>query len=91
MNTPKMDARQSVLDHYKVENGRIVSPGKFEGEPIYAPYFYEDSLNGGWDYVSPGHFKDEITKADRVAFPEIPKRKRVVHLYETDDGFVYIR
>lgn len=33
--------RQEILDAYETDRGIIQSPGKFEGEPIYAPYFYE--------------------------------------------------
>ena len=27
-------------DAYRSRNGVITSPGKFEGEPLYAPYFW---------------------------------------------------
>lgn len=30
----------------KVQNDRIVSPGKFENQPVYVLSFYEDYMNG---------------------------------------------
>lgn len=45
MNTTKSE----IAEQYDVVNGVIRSPGKFEGEPEYAPYFYDLSLNGGPD------------------------------------------
>ena len=42
--------RQDILDEYKVdEHGIIRNPGKFEGEMLYAPYFYDLIMNGDGD------------------------------------------
>lgn len=63
----------------------VSSPGKFEGEARYVPYF--------WDHI---HFADEdngkvatwrVTHEDTLQFPELKGRK-YVHLMETDSGFV---
>ena len=36
-------------DRYTVEDGRIVDPGKFQGEPPWAPAAYEASGDGTWE------------------------------------------
>ena len=41
--------RQDIENAYEVRDGIICSPGKFEGEAVYAPYFWEAYLNGGED------------------------------------------
>lgn len=69
--------------------GRITRPGKFEGEPIYAPYFWEAFLNGCADRDSGGVLGFDITDEDRAAFPEIPRRRRTIKLWEDEQGFVH--
>lgn len=38
--------RGEIEARYEILNGRIVSPGKFEGEPIWLPYFWNLALDG---------------------------------------------
>lgn len=76
--------RQEILAQYLVENGIITSPGKFEREPIYAPYFYELWLDNGADN-EPIAVEDE----DRREFPELEDIAEV-RVSEDDDGFVYL-
>ena len=38
--------RQEIESSYKIENGRIRSPGKFEGEMIYVPFYWNVFLDG---------------------------------------------
>lgn len=48
--------REEILKDYTVNaQGVITSPGKFEGEMLYAPYFYDMLLNGDGDpmYADP--------------------------------------
>ena len=40
------EVRAEVLAGYKIENGRIVSPGKFEGAPVWLPYFWDLAMDG---------------------------------------------
>ena len=65
----------------------IRSPGKFEGEMIYMPYYYGVYLEGGAD-DSGNAIKVEITKEDREIFPELPKNKKYIKFVITDQGFV---
>lgn len=83
--------REQIEKDYKVENGVIRSPGKFEGEPIYVAYF--------WLHVMPEDGPDDVQgdnceigvftvlPEEREAFPELGD-KTEVRVYEQDDGFV---
>ena len=81
--------REDVLEQYDVDaSGRIKSPGKFEGEMIYLPYFWQASLEWGEQPNRNGVFSIKIEATDRDYFPEIPKHKRRIRFYEREDGFV---
>jgi len=82
--------RQEIERDYQIRNGVIVSPGKFEGEPIYAPYFWEIGMDGFADSDDGKTYRFRITDEDRKLFPEIPRRRRSLHLYEDSQGFVYV-
>lgn len=82
--------RKAIIDEYKVnEHGRITSPGKFEGEMLYAVYFYDAMLDGGSDETwSDGSDLFEITDEDRAIFPELEKDDKYILLEYRSDGFV---
>jgi len=70
----------------------IISPGKFEGEFRYTPYFWNLSMNGCsdnivWDQDLMLNVFD-ITAEDRAHFPELADIKRIL-ISEDDYGFVY--
>jgi hypothetical protein len=73
---------------YTVENGRITSPGKFEGQMIYVPYFWDAYLNGMADRNDGTTLGFDIASEDREQFPELGMRRRTVRLQETGQGFV---
>ena len=79
--------RTETLASYTVENGRIVSPGKYEGVHIYAPHFVS-ILNEGLA-SSNGHIP--IMPEDRAEYPEIPRNRRILRVWEDDQGFAYVR
>ena len=71
-------------------------PGKFEGEPIYVPYFWDLVLNGSQD----GTIYDEDSPVDYVQvnvedaemFQELRGRSGLyILLWESNQGFVYHR
>jgi hypothetical protein len=73
--------------------GIIVSPGKFEGEPEWAPYFYDAILNGCCDHDYQNGPDDGacffvVTDADRREFPELADIYGV-GLAESSQGFIY--
>lgn len=80
--------REKILQDYEVDtNGIIRSPGKFEGEMLYVPYFWEVFLDGGADRDNGTILGFDLTPEDKAQFPEL-KGKRTVRLYQRDDGFV---
>jgi hypothetical protein len=85
--------RQEIIDQYEVKDNFIVSPGKFEGELIITPYFWQEYLEGGDD--NPNEFEYgimsfTITDEDREIFPEIlTPNSHTVKLHVDDNGFIY--
>jgi hypothetical protein len=74
---------------YEIDSrGIIRSPGKFEGEPRYVPYFYEVFMNGMADDDDGVVLTFRVTAEDRKMFPEL-RGVRNVYLEESDQGFVY--
>lgn len=81
--------REDIIRDYDVdEHGIIRSPGKFEDEMLYVPYYWDAYLNGFADRDDGYVLGFDITPEDRAMFPEIPKRKRTIRLYQRNDGFV---
>jgi len=81
--------RDEITNEYNVdENGIIRSPGKFEGEMVYAPYFWDAYLNGMADNDDGEVLTFNINDEDRAQFPELADVK-AIDLINTDQGFVY--
>jgi len=83
--------RYELESAYKVEGNRIVSPGKFESENIWCPYFWEAALDGGASEEWHGDglkLTVEIEPEDVKQFPEL-EGFRSVEMYEDGLGFVY--
>lgn len=72
----------------------VKHPGKFENEPAYVPYFWEQSLDGCFDIID---FTDssnvhycEISAEDARIFPELKASiGKFICLTESEQGFVY--
>jgi hypothetical protein len=79
--------RQEIEKDYVIDHGRIASPGKFEGEPLFVPYFWDCYLNGGADGDDGETLMFEVTNEDRKEFPELVNIYRVF-LWEDSNGFV---
>jgi hypothetical protein len=79
--------RKDIERDYEVKDGVIKSLGKFEGEPVYSPYFYDAVLDGCSDDDENGVTGFVITKEDRAEFPEL--RGFGVLLTEDGNGFIY--
>ena len=81
--------REEILKQYNINgDGVIVSPGKFEGEMLYMPHFWEAYLNGESNTLQDGSLSSPIESGEREMFPELGKRKRVVRFNIDDKGFV---
>jgi hypothetical protein len=77
-----------TIDGYTCRDGRIVSPGKFEGCPDWAPHFWDQILRGFGDCS--GHDWDVVAVLadDVAAFPALAGTHAVV-LKQDDSGFIY--
>ena len=73
---------------YTVQHGRIVDPGKFEGERPYVVHYWDTYLDGGADSDDGRVLTFKVTPEDRSMFPGMLKGRRSVSLIETDQGFV---
>lgn len=82
------EAAKKLRQEFKTERGIIRNPGKFEGEPIYVPYYWEQFMDGGADDDEGCTLKFNITPEERKAFPELGKKQKVVRIFQNDQGFV---
>jgi hypothetical protein len=94
MNTLEME-RQSVCE-YANDGRRITQPGKFEGEPVFAPYFWDLGLQGFSDSDDGKVFTFRLafngTDKDipfKVQLREWLGCSRTLKMYEDDQGFVH--
>lgn len=76
-------------DEFTVYGGfdAIAEPGKFEGEPLFVPYFYRCGLDGHGDYDENNNWVFEITDDDRGLFPDLADSTQIT-IIETESGFV---
>jgi hypothetical protein len=79
--------RAEILENYEVRDGRIVSPGQFEGETIYIPYFWDVFLNGDADEDDGTALTFYVLDEDVAEFPELAGIVFVA-IYQDDQGFV---
>lgn len=83
--------RAEIESEFDVRDGVIKDPGKFEGEPVYAPYFYDLWLESGADEDMYGldgveHSIFFVSDEDRAQFPEL-KDVEAIHVWEGETGF----
>lgn len=65
----------------------VTRPGKFEGEAVYVPYFWEAYLDGFADRDDGRTIGFNVSAEDKAIFPELRGRK-TVRLVEDGAGFV---
>ena len=75
----------------------IKEPGRFEGEPTYAPYFYDLMLNGDGEDIQGEGSDDEtiytifgVGPEDVEEFPDL-EGVDVIVLWQSNSGLVYTR
>ena len=85
--------RVEIETEYTITTGVIRNPGKFEGEMLYAPYFYDCSNDGEFlcglddgEYVT----LVEVGAEDREQFPEIDATTTFIKVRESEQGFVSV-
>lgn len=85
-------APRRTAEGYEVnEHGVIVSPGKFENEPTYVPYFWDKGLDGfsddeEYDGDTP-IWVFRVDAEDRKRFPSL-RGIKTVRVWEDSSGFV---
>lgn len=80
--------RAEVLATFQVVGERIVSPGPFEGQPLYVPYFWDKALDGWADAeTEEGDPIFLVMPEDAAEFPEL-RFKTSLRLHENDQGLV---
>ena len=80
--------RDDITKEYTIENGVIRTPGKFEGEMLYVPYFWDSALLGESDLDTGCAFFFVIDELDRAQFAELGTAYGIM-LAESENGFVY--
>ena len=96
---PKGETMKHPHCEYHNDGERILAPGKFKGEPVFAPYFWELALEGCADEddgkVYKFRFCFSTDHQDRRLAEDWPTlktwlgRKRTLRLREDDQGFVH--
>jgi hypothetical protein len=79
--------REEIEREYNVVDGIIRRPGKFEGNAVYVPYFWDIAMNGFAGSRDRSLYSFDVKDGDRAMFPELNGR-RTVKLLEIVDGFV---
>lgn len=86
-----MNRRKQIEEAYKVNSSGIIeSPGRYEGERIYVPYFYEAPFDRKPDIIEIGMVGFIVTREDADLFPEFLKEGEIVKIHlATSAGAVY--
>ena len=70
-------------------NGTVITaPGKFEGEPVFAPWFWDAGLSGMSDDDDGEYYGFTLDESDVARFPQLAGKTRVA-LREDSAGFVH--
>lgn len=88
------DAQRVRNENGYDSSGRITDPGKFEGKPIFVPYYWDMGLQGfaDADNGSVYSFRFKAGDPDYELWPELKRwlgRKRSLKLQEDSQGFVH--
>lgn len=88
INIPTDRLTPQQIKEIRAELDDVVGgPGKFESEPIYAPWFWACGLEGGADEEFLDKMVFVVTKDDRILFPELEGVAQL-EMYEDGNGFV---
>jgi hypothetical protein len=81
--------REEIEAEYVVRGGIIVSPGKFEGQPLHAPHFWALGLEGAADEDDGECYAFHVDSSDVERFAELAG-VRTLRLVEDANGFVRV-
>lgn len=85
-----MITRLDIFQDYDVEDDIISTPGLFEGDYIWAPYWYEMMMLGEGDPIDDGVELLEVVDDDRSEWPELDGDTTHVAVAINEQGFVSI-
>jgi hypothetical protein len=80
--------REEIGVQFRVIAGLITSPGKFEGQPVYVPHYWDLGLEGSADEGDEDGFTFKLDASDVERWPELAGVK-TLRLAESDFGFVH--
>lgn len=84
------EKKNDYLQQFSVDkHGIIQSPGKFEGEPIFVPYYWE--MDGHDDEIISNDNLVRmfyVGKREASMFPELTT-SNVIYLWEDNQGFIH--
>jgi hypothetical protein len=91
-----MSDRSGIFEAYEIDSDLVIqSPGKFESESAWAPYFWAATMDGTADELA---YPDGATlyvvaidESDRSEWPEISAEHVAAILEESESGFVSCR
>ena len=75
------------MTNFEIRNDTIVTPGKFMGQPRWAPHFWAQGRQGLADVRTRGGYIFDITKKDVDIFPEL-SHYDIVELTSDRQGYV---
>ncbi len=86
--------RQEIEQTYNVSaHGTIESPGQFEGEMLYAPYFWDMVLDGCGESIFDGDLEIsvfDVNDEDLAMFPELGNTDKIA-LWQNEQGFIFVQ
>jgi hypothetical protein len=85
-----MPARKAIEAEYTTDNGIIMNPGKFQGEPVYVVDFYEAMQDGCGEDTQDGYISFPITDEDKQQYPELIPYS-TIEISEDEMGFLHHR
>ena len=64
--------REEIKAQYTVDDSGVIRTlGKFEAEPVYAPYFWDSGMNGMSDEDENGVWFFVLSPEDKAEFPDL--------------------
>jgi hypothetical protein len=79
---------------YENDGVTITAPGKFEGEPVFAPYYWDQALEGCADVddCETGEFQFAVDEKDLALHPALGEwlgDSKILTLFEDEAGFIH--
>ena len=84
-----MLTRAEVESNWTLCDGRVVSPGKFEGEPVFAPALFDLVMQGFADESDGDADLLEVSDELRAEFPEVGDTAAFV-VWTDERGFFFV-